>query len=493
MNDGNGPFRRVTAVSGANKDSRPLPKRRMPEGKLELPMGTKSSYGELKRTMHVFNYDKRKISVVRQAYTFAKEQHKGKTRRGRVAGEREDYIAHPINLAIRAIRLGLNLEDVCAALLHDTIEDTTSRQLTPQEIEGLFVGQSVRSGFGARVAETVICLTKPKFSKDKKWIFPTDPRYYQMKDEYTKALYDRRSAVYYDNLLNSGNFGAIALKLLDNIHNAETMIGIRPEQRQKNFRTMANNTIACASALFSKTDVEYLKGLFTKWGFELPDFADLSEPEDVVVLFPNRNSLNMDTLLTHPNLEFAFVTVYGSAQDAFIDDYVEIGLPPNIPINYPKMLSRYLPDFVCEQQLSKVPKTFASHEAIFRVHGFNPQPSSKHKVHSAVQLSFPGMEAPNKAKGSSPRVRKPNKRVTPSPNREGFVEILDHRGKAVIGLSRTVFSEMDVYFPNGAGRLFEKTSKRFGELISGLRLLYEESIRPELEISSSINPPPPEE
>ena len=61
------------------------------------------------------NYDIAKITM---AYEFAKELHEGQFR---ISGE--PYISHPVAVAEIVAGLELDTDSICAALLHDTVED----------------------------------------------------------------------------------------------------------------------------------------------------------------------------------------------------------------------------------------------------------------------------------------------------------------------------------------------------------------------------------
>lgn len=61
-----------------------------------------------------FNYD-----IIRKAFEFCVEVHKGQLRQSK-----EEYYIHPVSVAMIVAQLGLDSEAVCAALLHDTVEDT---------------------------------------------------------------------------------------------------------------------------------------------------------------------------------------------------------------------------------------------------------------------------------------------------------------------------------------------------------------------------------
>ena len=87
---------------------------------------------------------RQKIDLITKAFNFAKQAHKGVRR---LSGE--PYIMHPIAVAqIACEEVGLGSTSICAALLHDVVEDT---DYTVEDIENIF---------GAKVAQIVDGLTK---------------------------------------------------------------------------------------------------------------------------------------------------------------------------------------------------------------------------------------------------------------------------------------------------------------------------------------------
>ncbi|MDE6286965.1 MAG: HD domain-containing protein, partial [Muribaculaceae bacterium] len=63
---------------------------------------------------------RKKVEVIERAFRFAREAHKGVRRRSG-----EPYILHPIAVArIASQEIGLGSTSICAALLHDVVEDT---------------------------------------------------------------------------------------------------------------------------------------------------------------------------------------------------------------------------------------------------------------------------------------------------------------------------------------------------------------------------------
>ena len=87
---------------------------------------------------------RKKVDVITKAFNFARQAHKGVRR---LSGE--PYILHPIAVAqIACEGEGLGSTSICAALLHDVVEDT---DYTTEDIENIF---------GAKVAQIVDGLTK---------------------------------------------------------------------------------------------------------------------------------------------------------------------------------------------------------------------------------------------------------------------------------------------------------------------------------------------
>lgn len=85
-------------------------------------------------------FSEKDVARIFQALAYAAGQHKDQRRKG---SDQIPYINHPIEVAELLYQVG-KVRDVnllLAAILHDTVEDTTS---TPEEIEALF-GPQVRS------------------------------------------------------------------------------------------------------------------------------------------------------------------------------------------------------------------------------------------------------------------------------------------------------------------------------------------------------------
>jgi len=83
------------------------------------------------------------LTLVRKAYEFADQAHAGKLRRSG-----DPYISHPLAVAIILAEMQLDQETLCAALLHDVIEDTDT---SVEELTTIF---------GERIARLVDGVTK---------------------------------------------------------------------------------------------------------------------------------------------------------------------------------------------------------------------------------------------------------------------------------------------------------------------------------------------
>ena len=152
---------------------------------------------ELLEKVSTYISDEKDLELIKKAYEFAQQKHFGQTR---ITGE--DYIQHPLNVAL--ILTGINADSKCiaAALLHDTIEDC---EVTTEEIEDLF---------GSDVAMLVNCVTKInkiKFNSASE----------QMAANQRKILVGL-----------SEDVRVIIIKLADRLHNMRTLY-VLSEEKQK--------------------------------------------------------------------------------------------------------------------------------------------------------------------------------------------------------------------------------------------------------------------
>lgn len=142
---------------------------------------------------------RKKVEIIKRAYHFAKEAHKGIRRRSG-----EPYILHPIAVArIVSREIGLGSTSICAALLHDVVEDT---EFTVEDIE---------QHFGKKIAQLVAGLTKISGG-----IF--GDRASAQAENFRKLL-----------LTMSEDIRVVLIKMADRLHNMRTLGSMAPNKQYK--------------------------------------------------------------------------------------------------------------------------------------------------------------------------------------------------------------------------------------------------------------------
>ncbi|MBO4486897.1 MAG: bifunctional (p)ppGpp synthetase/guanosine-3',5'-bis(diphosphate) 3'-pyrophosphohydrolase [Bacteroidaceae bacterium] len=142
---------------------------------------------------------RKKVDIITRAFNFAKQAHKGVRRRSG-----EPYIFHPIAVArIACEEIGLGSTSICAALLHDVVEDT---EYTFEDIQNLF---------GTKIANIVEGLTKIAGG-----IF--GERASLQAETFKKLL-----------LTMSEDIRVILIKISDRLHNMRTLSSMLPSKQYK--------------------------------------------------------------------------------------------------------------------------------------------------------------------------------------------------------------------------------------------------------------------
>lgn len=88
-------------------------------------------------------YKEADLSIIDEAYYFAKEAHKNQKR---LSGE--DYITHPFSVALILADLQLDIQTIAAGILHDVVEDTS------------YTYEDIKNKFGEEIAGLVDGVTK---------------------------------------------------------------------------------------------------------------------------------------------------------------------------------------------------------------------------------------------------------------------------------------------------------------------------------------------
>ena len=138
------------------------------------------------------------VEKANQAYLLAYKAHDGVVRKSG-----EAYIYHPIAVAYKLAELHMDVDTVCAALLHDVIEDTE------------YSKQDITDKFGPVVADLVDGVTKLAGGQ------------FTSRDEAAAASFQKMMAAM------THDYRVVLIKLSDRLHNVKTL-GVRsPKSRRR--------------------------------------------------------------------------------------------------------------------------------------------------------------------------------------------------------------------------------------------------------------------
>ncbi len=148
--------------------------------------------GELKKY-----HKKANIKLVLKAYHYADDKHKGQVRKSG-----EAYIIHPLNVAYILATIELDENTICAALLHDVVEDTEATQ------------QDIINEFGQEIADMVDGVTKLKRLQQHTTVQE------QQVEDYRKMF-----------LAMGKDIRVILIKLADRLHNMRTLKHLKRDRQ----------------------------------------------------------------------------------------------------------------------------------------------------------------------------------------------------------------------------------------------------------------------
>ena len=185
---------------------------------------------------------RRKVEIITKAFNFAKQAHKGVKRRSG-----EPYIMHPIAVAqIACSEIGLGSTSICAALLHDVVEDT---DYTVEDIENLF---------GPKIAQIVDGLTKISGG-----IF--GDRASAQAENFKKLL-----------LTMNDDIRVILIKIADRLHNMRTLGSMLPNKQYK----IAGETLYIYAPLANRLGLNKIKTELEDLSFKYEHPEEYAQIED---------------------------------------------------------------------------------------------------------------------------------------------------------------------------------------------------------------------
>jgi guanosine-3',5'-bis(diphosphate) 3'-pyrophosphohydrolase len=226
------------------------------------------------------------FALLRRAYDFAADQHKTQTR---LSGE--PYLSHPLEVAHLLADMKLDVTSICAALLHDVIEDTKS----PIELISQQFGPDV-----ARLVEGVTKISRLDL------LAPEDRQAENVRKMLLAMVNDVR---------------VVMVKLADRLHNMRTLEFLEPERQQR----IARETLDIYAPVANRLGMGLIRG-------ELEDLAfRYLEPEAF---------LELQKKLASKQKVFDKFLV--EVQDEIRDKMVESGIPAEVEGRIKRIYSLHL-------------------------------------------------------------------------------------------------------------------------------------------------------
>ena len=170
------------------------------------------------------------VKSIRRAYEFGLKAHEGQIRKSG-----EPYISHPVEVARILADMHMDYQTLCAAILHDVIEDT---ETVKEEIKILF-----DKGI-ADLVDGVSKLTQIKF----------DSREEAQAHNFRKMV-----------MAMSNDIRVILVKLADRLHNMRTLDALSAEQR----RRIARETLDIYAPIAQRLGINNIRLELEELGFEI--------------------------------------------------------------------------------------------------------------------------------------------------------------------------------------------------------------------------------
>lgn len=234
------------------------------------------------------------LSKIITAYEFANMAHEGQTR-----SSGQPYIIHPLAVGYILLELGMDTDTICAAMLHDVVEDTPT---TLDEVKKRF-GQDV-----AMLVDGVTKLNKvPMFNKEE-----------QQAENVRKMM-----------LAMSQDIRVIIIKLCDRLHNMRTL-SFRPGHKQRN---TALETMHIYAPIAHRLGIRAVKDELEDLAFHYLDPYAYSEVEHIIDIKKGEreefistikekiaNRLRVEEFESPPYIEGRVKSIYAIYKKIFINN-----------------------------------------------------------------------------------------------------------------------------------------------------------------------------
>ncbi len=208
------------------------------------------TFDDLNNELAKYIQNQEMINKIFNCYKFAEEKHRGQKRKSG-----NDFIQHPLYTALYLAKWRLGTESICAALLHDILEDTP---ITFDELEAFC---------GTEIAKLVESITKVSF-------FAKENRN-QIKSLYLRKLY----------ISLAKDIRVIIIKIADRLHNMKT-ISFHNKQKQKE---IASETLEIYSAISHRLGMKEVQSKLEDLSFKVLNKKEYKRIESL--LWENKDKL----------------------------------------------------------------------------------------------------------------------------------------------------------------------------------------------------------
>ncbi len=293
------------------------------------------------------------LSKIVTAYKFAEKAHEGQFR-----SSGQPYIIHPLAVSFILLDLGMDTDTICAAMLHDVVEDTDT---TLDDVKKRF-GQDV-----AMLVDGVTKLTKmPMFDKEQ-----------QQAENVRKML-----------LAMSQDIRVMIIKLCDRLHNMRTLC-YRPEFKQRN---KALETMNIYAPIAHRLGIKSVKEELEDLSFRYLDPYAYSEIEQILELKKDRREafiesikkqiaerFKTETFQREPVIDGRVKSIYGIYKKVFVKG-------KNIDEVYDKYAVRIIvsTQSECYGVLGMVHSMFTMIPDRFKDYISNPKANGYQSIHTTV-------------------------------------------------------------------------------------------------------------
>ncbi len=238
------------------------------------------------------------LELLRRAYDFAAEQHKTQTR---LSGE--PFLSHPVEVAHILADMKLDVTSLCAALLHDVVEDTKIPLAT------------ITEQFGADVARLVEGATKIS-------------RLDLLAPETRQAENVRKMLLAMVN-----DVRVVVVKLADRLHNMRTLNFLDHDRQQR----IARETLDIYAPVANRLGMGLIRGELEDLSFRYLESSSFLELQKKLA-----------------NKQKVFDKFLNEVQDSIRDKMVETGIPAEVQARVKRLYSLHLKSQKAQRTIDQV-------------------------------------------------------------------------------------------------------------------------------------------